>query len=392
MKIRWMPFIFLTLFSLIILWYLCPAVANFYATEGHSSSDTQNPAPPVTVTPTPQPAGTPEPPFNYYTLTKDQQDLKLSLHVLEVDAAKVHVKPVSSHSTLFGYEYLSVINDRWKALASVNGGFSHPDGLLGGLYALDDRILIPATGKYPVLFLKENKPFLGDVSSRIWIEEETTNRVVLEGFYFNQYPKGEGLYVFTPDYGSANRIQQAHLNAVFSQGEIRGLTTQNISYEIPKDGFLISAIGKSARDRLKTSITPGMKLKINYETLSEEGPVTDFDWAYECGSWLLREGEVVVPDADTWVGTLTIRTPRTAVALKGDGTLVFVVADGRQPDLSDGLTGLELARELLSLGVKDAVNLDGGASSQLIIDGRIVNSPSAGRERKLAACFVITEK
>jgi exopolysaccharide biosynthesis protein len=65
------------------------------------------------------------------------------------------------------------------------------------------------------------------------------------------------------------------------------------------------------------------------------------------------------------------------------------VVDGRQKDLSDGLTLNELGQELLKLGVKDAVNLDGGASSEMIIDGKIVNSPSAGRERMLPSGFII---
>ena len=67
---------------------------------------------------------------------------------------------------------------------------------------------------------------------------------------------------------------------------------------------------------------------------------------------------------------------------------------GRRPPegLSDGLTGRELAERLQKMDVKDAVFLDGGASSELIIDGEIINSPSAGRERMLASAFIIREK
>jgi len=377
---------------MLVLWYLCPVVAKRLAMAGHSPSVVENPIPTDLGTPEPTPVQTPEPLYQYYTVAREQDGFRLSMHVLELNPDRVDIRPVSSHSTLFGYEYLSVIHEKWGAMVSVNGGFSHPDGLLGGLYAIDGRILTPATGKYPVLFLKEGKPFICDAASRIAICDEATGQPVLEDFKFNQYPKGDGLYVFTPDYGSTNRIQGQHLNAVHSLGEIRGLTTQNQTYEIPKDGFLISAIGKSARQRLEKSITPGMRLSIWYEVISENEPVSGFDWAYECGSWLVRDGENVAPEADTWVGTLTIRTPRTAVGLRDDGTLVFVVADGRQPGISDGLTGRELAQELLALGLKNAVNLDGGASSELIINGEIMNSPSAGRERMLAAGFVVREK
>ena len=55
------------------------------------------------------------------------------MHFLEIDlkSENVGVKPVTSHRTLFGYEYLSVMAKNTNAIAAVNGGFSHPNGLPG---------------------------------------------------------------------------------------------------------------------------------------------------------------------------------------------------------------------------------------------------------------------
>lgn len=77
--------------------------------------------------------------------------------------------------------------------------------------------------------------------------------------------------------------------------------------------------------------------------------------------------------------------PRTAVGLSEDGkTLYFVVADGRR----DGVPGLTLARlaRFMSeeLGVCSAMNLDGGGSSAMWIDDRIISRPSDGVEREVA--------
>jgi len=77
--------------------------------------------------------------------------------------------------------------------------------------------------------------------------------------------------------------------------------------------------------------------------------------------------------------------PRTAVGLSQDGkTLYFVVADGRR----DGVPGLTLARlaRFMSeeLGVCSAMNLDGGGSSAMWLDDRIINQPSDGVEREVA--------
>jgi len=77
--------------------------------------------------------------------------------------------------------------------------------------------------------------------------------------------------------------------------------------------------------------------------------------------------------------------PRTAVGLTFDRRqLVFVVADGRRANVP-GLTLAELARFMADeLSVCTALNLDGGGSTTMWVDGRIVNKPSDGFERPVA--------
>lgn len=59
--------------------------------------------------------------------------------------------------------------------------------------------------------------------------------------------------------------------------------------------------------------------------------------------------------------------PRTAVGLDSRGRLVLTVAEGRRPGRSEGLTLAELARLMLELGCVEALNLDGGGSSVLVV-------------------------
>jgi exopolysaccharide biosynthesis protein len=56
--------------------------------------------------------------------------------------------------------------------------------------------------------------------------------------------------------------------------------------------------------------------------------------------------------------------------------LVLVTVDGRQPRKSVGLTLEELAQLMIELGCREALNLDGGGSTTLVIRNRVVNSPS----------------
>ncbi len=77
--------------------------------------------------------------------------------------------------------------------------------------------------------------------------------------------------------------------------------------------------------------------------------------------------------------------PRSAVGINRDSTKVFFVAvDGRQPSISVGMTLTELANYMKLIGCYQALNLDGGGSTALVVRNQVVNSPSDGSERSVA--------
>lgn len=80
-----------------------------------------------------------------------------------------------------------------------------------------------------------------------------------------------------------------------------------------------------------------------------------------------------VPEVDTegQPGFATGRHPRTAIGIANDGKrLLLVVVDGRQAPYSDGMTLRELATLLLALGARNALNLDGGGSTTMVVAKR----------------------
>ena len=85
------------------------------------------------------------------------------------------------------------------------------------------------------------------------------------------------------------------------------------------------------------------------------------------------------------------RHPRTAVGISRDEkTLIWVVVDGRQPGHSLGMTLRELANFLKSQGAYNAINLDGGGSSAMVIQDRVVNHPSdAAGERPVSNAWML---
>lgn len=92
------------------------------------------------------------------------------------------------------------------------------------------------------------------------------------------------------------------------------------------------------------------------------------------------------------------KEPRTAVGIKADGDVFFVVIDGRQEPYSTGISMPDLAQLMIDLGAVDALNLDGGGSSTFLtreLGGdqfELDNKPSDRSERSVANSWLIVTK
>ena len=104
--------------------------------------------------------------------------------------------------------------------------------------------------------------------------------------------------------------------------------------------------------------------------LTEEGV-----WqAFSFGPGLLADGQITVSAHDE-VGRAMASNPRTAIGMISPLHYVFVVSDGRTAE-SEGLSLCELAEFMQTLGVQNAYNLDGGGSSAMVFQGRLINKPT----------------
>ena len=92
------------------------------------------------------------------------------------------------------------------------------------------------------------------------------------------------------------------------------------------------------------------------------------------GPGLVDDGQICV-SLYSEVGRAMSSNPRTAIGMIDDLHYIFVVADGRT-DASEGLSLYELAGFMQSLGAKCAYNLDGGGSSTMVFNGKIINKPT----------------
>ena len=118
-------------------------------------------------------------------------------------------------------------------------------------------------------------------------------------------------------------------------------------------------------------------------------------WTYRdilgAGPVLLQNGKVHIPvNEEVFFGTSIPEVhPRTAAGITASGDLILLLVDGRQL-ISRGVDLPELAQIMLELGCKDAINLDGGGSSALVVNGMLLNRP-AGKtvEREVMSAIAV---
>jgi Phosphodiester glycosidase/FlgD Ig-like domain len=161
---------------------------------------------------------------------------------------------------------------------------------------------------------------------------------------------------------------------------------QNAPVAIPAGTAVLVARGSTAA-RLQAEAEVGTTVTLRLILQPDWASVSD---AIGGGPLLVREGAPVYRANEAFTTSqLAPRAPRTAIGQTGDGRLLFVATDGRQPGYSVGMTNFELAQTLVRLGAVRGMALDGGGSSTLAFEGKVLNSPSDGRERTVSNALML---
>lgn len=157
------------------------------------------------------------------------------------------------------------------------------------------------------------------------------------------------------------------------------------------DDILILSAGRRAK---LPKLSDGAILKISTETHPSLRGVSE---ALSGGPILVQNGKRVpikAVESDSYIfSSMKERHPRSAIGWN-DEYYFLVSVDGRKPGVSEGLTLEELSFQLVKMGCKDALNLDGGGSATLWFDGKVRNYLCDGYERKIAngLSFVVKKK
>lgn len=303
-------------------------------------------------------------------------------HILAIDRrAGYIIKPVLSNGAVQGLEPLGSMSAGAGAVAAINGSYFTPSGEIIGLLKISGEIIsTPNIPRTAIGFFPDGRIAFDQAGWQGYVELDGS-RVGLSGV--NRERGEDELILYTGRYGSSTRTNAYGLELVIGP-DSRVLSIAKGNTKLDAAAVVLSAHGALAREL--AGLRPGDSVKIHQSL----GPVWDeAEHALGAGPRLVKDGAVYLTTKTEEFGSDVAggRAPRSAVGLTAN-TVLLVVVDGRQA-ASAGLTLLELALFMQELGAVEAMNLDGGGSSELVIGDKVVNRPSDGRERKIGDALAV---
>jgi exopolysaccharide biosynthesis protein len=324
----------------------------------------------------------------------------LSIHVLRVDPSRARLDVVHARDEAVGLETTSAIAARRGAIAAINGGYFRMTGTFAGdstgTLQIDGKLLSePDRGRAAVGIVREPEGTALLIGHVTWRGEITAGgaRRRLDGV--NRARGGNELVLFTPEFHETTLTDDSGTEAIVRGGRVVEVRAAAGSSRIPVDGFVLSATGTVRAwisRRLARGTTVTVRMGLEPVDRLARNPWPSAEDVLGAGPKLVSAGHIDVTDArEKMVPTFaTDRHPRTAVATLADGRVLLMVVDGRQPEHSIGMTLAEVAGTLLELGAVEAINLDGGGSTTMVVEGRIVNRPSdATGERPVSDVLLV---
>ena len=307
-------------------------------------------------------------------------------NILAVSPDAVDIRPSRALSAGIGTESLVSLARRHKALAAINGGFFEMAGTLrgesvGALKIDGEWVSEPEQGR-AVIGLRTVDGKIEAYIDRIALRQELVlpdgGTLPIDGL--NRNRGRNELVIYRPHFHGVTLTMPDGAEVVVRNGEVTSINDKQGSSRIPADGYVLSASGRK-RGELLSHIAEGGTVQIRETIIPERVGDSDL-WASFAhivggGPLLLQDG--VASSTKSYEREGFDRAfhsfwhPRTAVGKKTDGTLLFVTITAAGAGVRRGVMLPRLAELFLEWGATDALNLDGGNSSMLVIRDEVVS-------------------
>ena len=293
----------------------------------------------------------------------------VKVNVLEINRQvnpDIRLAPSLAGSTPHSKATIKNIASKTNAIAAINGTYFTPKtGTPLGMLVIDNKVISGPVYNRVAMGLGEKDFVMSrtDIIGRIITQEKN-----IKINNINQ-PRmlTSDVLIYTPEWGkmapavkSGHRAIKVVNNVVVDISNLNPLPIASNSIIIDAPQATVANI--QLGDKLAYEFSVNEKLK-GYEHVISGGP------------YLVKDGRVFVDVNEQKLTAIGGRNPRTAVGFTEDYRLIMVTIDGRE-ESSVGITLYDLAEMMKSFGCVYAMNLDGGGSTVMYVNGKVVNSPA----------------
>ncbi|MDX8430678.1 MAG: phosphodiester glycosidase family protein [Candidatus Algichlamydia australiensis] len=310
-----------------------------------------------------------------------------SIHVLRIDPKEYEIKLVPALDDGLGLERVASLCERKGAKAGINGSFFEYDNKYSGL----PRWISKMEGRYFSISNQSHAAFgwtndgkltlFDQLKGKIYIEQ---NKKFTQIHGMNGFLNDGETLLFTPWFHRTTLTPYKTQEAIIENGKVVKMAEVG-SNIIPDEGFIL------ASPQGKPVIEYGaQEIRYKVELIPEEGSGTVGQWEQvenivSSFPLLIKNGKRHIfkgegPGDYTIDAFINTRHPRSAVGVRKDGTWIFAIIDGgAESDI--GVNLHDLAEIMEKEQCYNAINLDGGSSSSLVIDGEYKNIGSGKAAR-----------
>lgn len=313
----------------------------------------------------------------------------IAIDLLRLDPARVDLASALALDEVMGREPVLELSRRRGALAAVNAGFFLPNGDPAGLLKVAGELVSEtgrARGAVGILPRSSERLtlFFDRVTAAVRLHYETAGGAqTVEIAGVDTTRRRGALMLYTPRYN-----EHTDTAANGTEWVVRGVPPRVEARHrdvgqspIPRDGFVLSFGGVDPPAPLD-ALEVGTEVSLEWGYQATLGtPPARWQEAIDVvggAGLLVKDGRALDEWGDEQLreGFSTERHPRTMIGVDEGGDIWLAAVDGRQPGHSVGMTFAELQRLAGRLRLRDALNLDGGGSTTMVVGDRIVNRPS----------------
>ncbi|MGX6959700.1 MAG: phosphodiester glycosidase family protein [Rickettsia endosymbiont of Pentastiridius leporinus] len=340
------------------------------------------------------------------------------IHILTIDPKHFDLKLVKAHNQVIGRETVEGIALRKNAVAAINAGFfeiaGSDDGRPSLTLMIDGKLFGLREQLQSLLIIDQNNIQITKSLAKISIDINGTHIIPSQVNYFSN---SQDVTLYNDAWAPTTLTPYTNQEILIDQNFIVREVSKHGDNPIPSKGLVLSF----SNDKILPLVKVGDNVKLNLEFIDKDNNPINLSKTVSIVTgipMLIQDSKIVVD------GNKELAHARTALGIRNDGVIVILVAEHIYKqhikdlklvqvrsilrketgsniekltlaealkmlekqlvnDQTIGLTNTELADYMLNLGCESAINLDGGGSSTLFINGKVVNNVTGDEDEAL---------